>query len=504
MVKPYLSAFVMVRVLLLLCLLIAENTFAFPLKNRAFTQQQNKVEHLITQFKMEEAIVASSSLSSPYNEFYQINVSFYQFVATQDPTHKTTFMNQWNMVLATIEIMPDNEPHKNVLLSEIHAKRAVIDFLAQDYVTAAWHIRAANQYIQTNKKSFPDSPTNLKMSGVFNVVFSNVPKEYQWFMNMLGFKGNFESGYKQLKRAVSEGDILESEASIILYFTEKNLVSKPKEAIERLNFEQKRIGKCMILELFTASGYLGMNENEKAIGILRNRKQYAESDEVFFTPYWDYLLGKAYFYKENYTAAIKSFDQFNEKIKGELYIGDALFKTGMSYLLNGDYPTAKNYFIQLQNQKNSGFDEDEYALTTSKRFIKSPPSTHTKQLFRARNRYDGGYFTESILILDKLKAEITNLSRENKVEMYYRYGRVYQQADFPNAAKTAYLASLNETSPGNSLYMQPYACYYLGEMYKKEGNNEEARKYYKKALTYNDYLYQNGLESKCKVALSRL
>ncbi|MBX7240353.1 MAG: tetratricopeptide repeat protein [Bacteroidia bacterium] len=466
--------------------------------------QKNQVEQLITQFKMDEALSVSRVLPAPYSDFYQLNIHFYKFTASQDNEHKTTFFAEWDNALAAVSSLPDDNEHKNILLCEMHSKRASIDFLSQDYVTAAWHLRTAYQYIQTNKKKFPDSPSNLKMAGVYNVLFSNVPKEYQWFMNMLGFKGNFDSGYKQLKAAVNENDILRAEASIILFFTEKNMLGKPKEAIQRLTAEQQKSGKSIILDIFMASGYFGTNENDKAIAILNNRKTYAENSTVFFIPYWDYLLGKSYFYKENYSSAIHYFDLFLKNIKGELYTGDALFRLGMSYLLNGDYTTAKKHFLDLQSRKNSGFDEDAYALSTAKRFSKSAPSGHTKQLYRARNRYDGGYYTESILILDKLKKEITELTQENKVEMYYRYGRVYHQADFPNAAKTSYLACITETTPGNSLYMQPYSCYYLAEMYKKEGQTELARTYYKKALSYNGYLYQNGLESKCKVALNRL
>lgn len=453
---------------------------------------------------MEEALSMSRNLPSPYTEFYQLNIHFYKFTATQNSQYKTDFFSEWDNALATVTSLPDDNEHKNILLCEMHSKRASIDFLSQDYVTAAWHLRTAYQYIQSNKKNFPNSPSNLKMAGVYNVLFSNVPKEYQWFMNMLGFKGNFDSGYKQLKSAVNENDILRAESSIILFFTEKNMMGKPKEAIQRLTNEQQKTGKCMILDIFMASGYFGTNENDKAIAILNNRKTYAENETFFFIPYWDYLLGKSYFYKENYKSSIYYFDLFLKNIKGELYSGDALFRLGMSYLLNGDYNTAKTYFLKLQAQKNSGFDEDEYALSTAKRFSKSPPSYYTQQLYRARNRYDGGYFTESILILDKLKKEISSLGQENKVEMYYRYGRVYHQADYPNAAKVSYQACISEVNPGNSLYMQPYACYYLAEMYKKEGQTEQARTYYKKALSYNGYLYQNGLESKCKVALNRL
>lgn len=466
--------------------------------------QRIRVENLMTTFHLNEATEACASLPSPYKEFYLINISMYRFAATQDNTYMDEFINQFHSTIAAIENLPESDSRKGVLLAEISGKRAIIEFIKKDYVSAAWHVKNTFSYIQANQKKFPNEASNKKMAGAFNIILSNVPSDYQWFMNMLGFKGYFNTGYEQLKKAAQEDIILRAEANFVLFFTERNLLGKPKEGLQCILNEQKKTGKSIVTDLFLASSYFALNDNEKALQVLSKRNLYANNEAIFYVPFWDYLLGKSYFFKEDYTNAAESFELFLAKMKGNVFLTDARFRTGVAYLLNGSYTAAKPFFQRVSERPKTGLDEDNYAITSAKRFLQKEPSSYTKQLYRARNLYDGGYFTESINMLEGIKKNIASLSQENRVELYYRFGRVYHTADFPNAAKAAYAACISEAYTSQNVYMQAYSNYYLGELHRKEGNKEEARKYYKKALTYDEYSYQNGLETKCKTALGRL
>lgn len=463
-----------------------------------------EIETLMTTFHLDEAVQKCNDIPSPYKEFYLANISMYRFSATQDEVYMADFLDKWSETIAAIDALPSTNSHKNVLFSEIYGKRAILEFIKQDYVSAAWHVKDAYNYNQNNQKNFPNEKSNNKIAGIFNVLLANVPKDYQWFMNMLGFKGYFNTGYEQLKKAAEDNVILRAEANYVLFFTERNLLGKAKEGLQRLQNEQKKTGKGIVTDFFLASAHFALNDNDKAFAILSKRSQYSNDKSIFFIPFWDYLLGKSYFFKQEYSSAAQKFTTFLSNAKGNIFLTDARFRTGVAYLLNGSYAAAKPYFQQVVNCKTSGFDEDDYAIATAKRFLQKEPSLPTQQLYCARNLYDGGYFTESINLLESIKKNISTLSADNRVELYYRFGRVYHTADFPNAAKASYSACISEGSTGHNRYMQVYANYYTGELFRKEGNKEEAKKYYKKALTYDNYSYQNGLESKCKAALGRL
>lgn len=467
-------------------------------------KQRIQVERDIEKFHLTAASEKLASLSLAENSFYRVNIAVYKYLATQDGLYFTEILDAWDNAISQVEQLSTTDVRRNVYLSELYGKRGLIEFLRGDYVKATLHIRESYNHIQANRTLFPNDASTQKMLGMYNVFLSGVPQKYQWVTNALGFKGNLATGLKQLQNAVDNGEIMRWEASFVLYYAQKSMLSNTKDAIQYLINEQKKSGESIVTDFFLAGGYMSNYQNEKALNLLAKRSRYKNDPEVFFIPFWDYIMGKSYYFKEEYATAKIFFLQFTTQNKGTIYKTDAYFRLGMSYLFMNDYNTAKMYFAKVNSAKRSGFDEDEYAFTTAKRFYAANPSTVTKALFSARNLCDGGYWTRSITVLDNLKKDMSILSSEQKTEMYYRYGRVYHAQQNWIAAKTNYLMCIGEKTPGNALYMQPYSSYYVGEVLRLQGFKEEAKNYYKKALIYKDYSYQSGLENKCKTALSSL
>lgn len=463
-----------------------------------------QVESDIEKFHLSAASEKLSSLSTEDNGFYRVNIAAYKYLATQDGTYFNEMLESWDNAISEIEKLPTADARRNAYLSELYGKRGLIEFLRGDYIKAPLHIRESYNHIQINKKLFPTDASTQKMLGMYNVILSGVPQKYQWVTNALGFKGNLSLGMKQLENAAENGQIMRWESNFVLYYAQKSMLSNAKDAIKYLITEQKKSGESIVTDFFLAGGYMSNYQNDKAMTLLSKRSKYMNDPEVFFIPFWDYVMGKSYYFKEDYTNAKTFFTNFISKNKGTIYKTDANFRLGMSYLLTNDYTTAKTYFAKVNSAKRSGFDEDEYAFTTAKRFYATNPSSSIKGLFRARNLCDGGYWSKSIAVLDNLKQNVGALSSEQKTEMYYRYGRIYHAQQNWTAAKTNYLMCIDEKTPETALYMQPYASYYIGEVLRLQGFTEEARNYYKKALIYKDYSYQSGLENKCKTALNGL
>lgn len=461
------------------------------------------IESDIEQFHLTDASTKLSQLSAPYRTFYENNILIYKWAASQDGAYITQFFKNWDAAIALIEAMPQNNAHRRIFLAEMNGKRATLEFVKGDYMKSILHAKECYSLIQENVKLFPNDISNYKMQGLFNIALSSVPKKYQWIINSLGFKGDVNLGMKQLATASAKGDVLRAESSYIAYYAEKNLMSKPDAAVQRLLNEQKISGSNIGTDFFIATGYFVMNKNDKAFEILSKRYKYVQDSKVFFIPYWDYALAKSYYFKEDYKSAQTYLTLFLAKQKGSMYRTDGLFRLGMSQILSGDYTTGKQQFVKLVSQKRSGFDEDEYAYQMANRFMKAEPNQTIKSLFRARNLFDGGYFTKSLTILESLKANQNALTSEEKTELFYRFGRVYHAQKNYALAQTYYTNCTIQAQSG-ALYMQVYAHYYLGEISRTLGKKEEARAHYKKALTFDNYSYQNGLESRCKTALGML
>lgn len=483
-------------------LLLCSQLFATDTnKNEAI---RKLVEADMEKLHLEVANVRIAQLSPAYKSFYQSNILIYKYAATQNSVYLNAFLNEFDNNIKQIQSIPTTHPHRNIFLSEMYGKRATLAFVKEDYLKAILDVKESYRLIQLNQKLFPGNSSNLKMLGLFNVLLSAVPQKYHWIINSLGFKGDLELGLKQLKSAIKEGDVLRQEASYMMYYVEKNLLAKHNDAMQRLLTEQQLTGESIALDFFLASGYFSLNQNEKAFAILSKRSKYLNDAKVFYIPYWDFLLGKCYYFKEDYTQAQNCFHRFVNNHKGNMYKTDATFRCGISYLLQGNYAAAKTEFNKIKTGKRSGFDEDEYAYGMATRFASVEPSYYTKALFRARILFDGGYFAKSLGILNGLKENMEGLSVENKAELHYRLGRIYHvQSNFTTAV-FHYQASINTGNAGQSTYMQAYANYYLGEISRAQGKATEARAFYNKAISYNGYYYQNGLETKCKTALNRL
>jgi tetratricopeptide (TPR) repeat protein len=477
----------------------------FPSQSRAIDPQRLTVESRLEQFHLDAAWEESERLEEPaYTSFYKANILLYKYLCSQDAAYSEKFRDGWKETLHSLESLPKTDPMRDLLLAELYGKRAALEFMQENYFPAVRFAKTCRSIIRDHETQFPNMPENKKLLAVFNIAFSEVPRKYQWLTNMFGFKGDLQEGLTQLEEASQKSTLLRLESQFIAHFVEKNVLSQPEKAIKRIQDEKKRSGPTILMEYALATAWTGMKKNDQALAILEKRSRFAEDPDIFYIVYWDYNLGKSYYYKEDYTRAQIYFSKFLNATKGALYRTDATFRLGMALTLDGHYDKAKAFFSRLANEKNSGFDEDNYAFHMAQHFAAEAPSAAIQDLFRARNLYDGGYFTRAETVLNKLNQNAASLSAGDLAELHYRYGRLYHATDKPTEASLHYRTAIEQADAGDQRWMQVYAWYYLGEIARSQGKKEEAREAFKTALKYNDYYYQAGLETKCKTALSEM
>jgi len=469
---------------------------------------RERIENDIQQFRLIEAEAALPSLSdAPLRAFYRAHIAGYKYVCTQSGAQLKVFHTDCDAALASIGKMSNQDEMKRVLVAELEGKRAAIEFADANFVAALWHLRACHSAIAENERYFPNCVENKKIIGMFNVVFSAVPRKYQWITSGLGFEGDMKKGLAQLAIALGQGTLLRYETQFIAYHVDKNLLAKPEDAILRIQQEQLRSGKSIVLDFLLAGSYLGQKKNENALAILSRRGDYVANGNIFFINYWDYLQGKAYYYCGRYDAAQQSFTRFLNAHGGNIYRTDASFRLGMCYVLTDNYPEGRAQFKKLLLSKPSIWDEDEYASHMAAQFVLRNPTEYEKTLFSARNLFDGGYCDEAKSILLDVSKDHSRLSALERTEFHYRLGRVYDLLkDRPNAiVHYTYCTQQPPASDGKvQRYLQAYSHYYLGDLYRAGKDNAEAKIQYQKALAVEDFFYQSSLESRCKTSLKQL
>lgn len=468
------------------------------------TELRAQVEKDLASFHLEAALKNAEKLENKaYRNFYQATAIFYQYVASLDQQYVLAFRDNWVQYEEALDEMPDTDPLKEVMIAELNCKRAGLEFLDGNNLTAIRYAQACRNHIRRNEKAFPDNIEQRKTLGLFNVVFGAVPRKYQWIANMLGYRGDIDTGLRQLEEAAQKGKLLNLESELIIFYMEKGMLSRQKEAVDRMERVRKATGPNMLLDYSLAAGYLNLKQNDKALEVLTYREQYAGNPKVFFIPFWDYLMGRAYYFKADYQRAQVYFSRFLKANKGSLFRTDATFRLGMTLTLGGNYTLGKNFFRQLSQDKTSGFDEDEYAEYMAKQYAIAEPTTTVQALFRARNYFDGGYFEQATGILSKLEPGEPQMNDAEKTELHYRYARVLHGQGKLDQAVAQYQQCITQPET-DQLWLQVYAHFYQGEIFRGRGEKELARELYKKALGFNKYFYQAGLENRCKAALSEL
>ncbi len=466
-------------------------------------EQRQQVENLIWEYHLREASRALATWpSSTDRSYYEANIALYRYITSQSPADLATFNTIWDRASAALAKKSDQSAKVAALLADLHLKKAVVAFLNEEYLTTLLRAREARSLWKQAEKLQPSLPEVKKVAGVFNVVFGVVPKKYQWLSNGLGYTGDISTGIRQLTESAKSGHMLHREGVIIAAWAEKQFLNRPEAGIARLKALENPQRPSHLLAFLEAILYLQLKQTDKALAILKNRDAYKQNPQVDFIVYWDYLQGKGQYFQENYLAAQGSLSRFVRDYQGKWLLGDATFKLGMALTLSGHYPTGKVFFRQMANG-NGGFEEDEYARYVAGIFQYQPPGESQVWLWKARNRFDGGFFKESMAHLAALQHPGVVLTTEERTELYYRLGRVFEAQKNLGKARESYQKCVAE-NPQQMRWLQAYACYYLGEIAHFEGKMQESKQYYQQALSYDHIFYQAGLESNCKTALSKL
>lgn len=476
----------------------------FPIEgiaNSPFGTIHRELEKSMESFHFDAAEKLIPSLEKqPLQTYYSNNILIYKYLSTQSPKYYKEIEAVWDKSISDIETMDQGDTLREILLSDLYGKRSVIAFLNQRYFQAVRYARSAHKMIALSEEKYGDHVEQMKIRGLFNALLGAIPRKFQWISNTLGYKGDIQVARQQLETAVRKSQILGQEAMYILSYVEKGMLNEKENSLARIEKARKASGPNILIDFVLASAYINVKQNDKALEILGERSKYVNSG-VFFIPYWDYLMGKSNYYKESYPVAQVYFSQFLNGYEGKLFKSDAYFRLAMSLTLDGSYEPARDFFYKIMDGENEGLDEDEYAIFMAEKFYHQKPNTYICTLFRSRNLFDGGYLAPAKSLLLELKNQHYNsLSLEERTELYYRFGRIYDtERNYPLALENYGKCMAEDES--DQTWQQAYSAYYSGEIMKNKGKYDRAIGYYKKALGYKQYFYQTGLENRSKIAL---
>jgi TolA-binding protein len=436
-------------------------------------------------------IEARSLLSDDVEAIYVQNLcNAMELLINEDKKLFDTYETTFEKSLDKLDQTKKESAELLFVQAELHLQWAFVYLKFGQEFDAAFQLRKANQLAVQCRNQFPEFLPILKTHGVLQVLLGSVPEKYNWLLGIMNMTGDIQNGLTELQTLATSKDPLRTEADItlaLIYGYVLQDMAQSQASITRI--QQTQSDQALML-FAGASLALKNSEGKQALAMLSKLKE----KEI---PSVHYFLGEALLCKGEYNDAAKSFLSYAKKFKGESFIKDSYFKTGLCYQLLNQKNKAAYYYALAKKKGLTNTEADKYAART----LLDVKSINAK-LQKIRFFTDGGYYAEAQTEIAEIKP-IDLRNKKDEVEFYYRKARLAHKTNQWNAAKLFYrqVIDMNGDEPW---YFAPNACLQTGYILQQQSNKEGAKKYYQKALSYKKHEYKNSIDSKAKSALAQL
>jgi tetratricopeptide (TPR) repeat protein len=390
-----------------------------------------------------------------------------------------------------------NSPYYNYTIAQVNLQWALLHSRFGEYTSAGFEINKAYRLLQYNNKKFPAFlPANMPL-GVVNVLLGSLPgSPLKSILAFFGIKGDTQTGIKMMEKL---SDNLKTSAyaynydELVFYLTyiQTDVINDPQAYAKMQRLAADMDSGSLLKTYITGYVALRTGHSGEAITLLQNRRQGHEYQPY---AYLDYLLGIAKMNRED-DDANNFFNKFLQTYTGVNFIKDAYLHLGWQCLLNGDI---KRYRAFTDLVKTKGYlynDKDKQALDEAN---DDAPNVN---LLRARLLCDGGFYTKAIAVLSNKTVNDFDLPRD-KIEYYYRLGRIYDAMDRDDEAIKYYNNAIN-IGRASTYHYAASSAIRIGIIYEERKDFARARSAYNMVFDFKNHQFKNSLEQKAKDGLKR-
>jgi tetratricopeptide (TPR) repeat protein len=194
--------------------------------------------------------------------------------------------------------------------------------------------------------------------------------------------------------------------------------------------------------------------------------------------------------------SIGKLQNYIDRFKGNFYVKDALQKISWMYYLQQEPEKAQVTRERILVSGSTDTDADKQAQKEAE-----SGKWPNEILLRARLLDDGGYYNRALLVLIGKQAS-SFPEKGERLEFYYRTGRIYEALGRESEAITAYQEAL-KMGEGRREYYGARAALQMGFIYEKRGDKKTALIYFKKVLSMRAHDYKDALDQKAKAGVER-
>ena len=481
-----------VVLLLLICRLPARADFSFD---------ANCIDayHAIVSLKMGEArvILQKEKQQSPKNGIIVLlenYIDYFSLLASEDKNEYERLKDNKSTRISALEDNNNNSPYYRYTQAQVYLQWAFLKAKFGDYVSSGLDARRANGLLKDNAGQYPDFLPDKIDLALVNVLFGSIPASLKSVTRFFGMTGNTLTGLRQLEdlRAVLQKTNYSFMNNEVIFF----ICTVDINVLHRLGDYQKLIGYLQgmdegsLLKVYLQGVVASKTgHNDDAITYIEAAPR---SGGYINVPAMHYMLGCAKLSKLESPSALL---EYIREFKGTNYIKDSYLKIAYYYLLQNDEDKYQ-YYLRMVKTKGSDADEkDQLALSEAN---DTRPNT---DLLKARLYFDGGYYTKALAALQAAETDL-RLPRD-RIDYFYRMGRVYDRADHLNDAISYYQKAI-DLGKKTHYYYAANAALSTGKIYEDRKDYKKAGDYYNEALSMRGHQFQTDIDNDAKAGLKRI
>jgi hypothetical protein len=480
--------------------------FFFPFpghgeKHFDFNNNCQQAYRAIVQLRLDPAarILEAEKKRDPDNlipVFLENYIDFFILFFNEDPVE---YEHRKDGLDKRIELMsegPESSPFNLFTRSIIHFQWAAVKIKFGHNWDAGWAFRRSFLESRECEKKFPGFGPAVMLSGTMQVAAGTIPDGYKWLSSLLGIRGNVTTGMQQLERFLAGGDpwalLYRDEAVFYYLYLQFYIQNKRSEVFAFIRQNKLDIKNNHLYTYLAANLCINDHQSGLAAHIL---KQRSNAPDYLDMPVWDLEMGYASLNHLEPDAHIY-LERFLQRFQGRFYVKDANQKLSWYYYLKEDMQKADSFRVLTIRKGSAESDADKQALKEA-RSGRWP----NKILLRSRLLSDGGYFGEALKSLQGMSTSDFALPEE-KCELAYRLGRIYDGLDRGDEAIAAYLTTI-KTGESLKEYYAARAALQTGYIYEQRGDRAKAIAFFEKCLSLKDHDYKNSLDQRAKAGIAR-
>jgi tetratricopeptide (TPR) repeat protein len=423
-------------------------------------------------------------------------IDFFTLFFNEDPAEYTKRVPNRDKRLSILSDGPGNSPYYLFSSATVHFQWAVIKIKFGHNWDAGWEFRRSFMQVKDNAKKYPLFLPNQMYRGAMQVAAGTIPDGYRWLTNMMGIRGSIQSGMKEFRTFLQSPDpeaLLYRNEGIFYYCYLSYYIENDKEGV--LDYVRSQKLDLVNNHLFSYLAATLSTHNQQAEIALQILDKRSTEPGYLQSPVWDLEKGYILLYKGS-PEALTYLERFAATFKGKFYMKDALQKISWLYYMKGDQVKADGIRQLILTKGNTDSEADKQAQQEAN--TKAWPN---KLLLQARLFNDGGYHREALRLLHGKSAGDFQ-KPEEKLEFYYRAGRIYDDLGRDTEAINFYKLALQH-GKNRQEYFAARAALQIGFIYEKQQNYQEALSWFKTCIAMKDHDYKNGIDQRAKAGIDR-